>query len=178
MKTERISLIVLKPFPNNPRRHSDLQVDEMAKSIEQFGQYRPVVVDETDTILAGHGIVLALMKLGRTEADALRLPGLTANQKKKLVLADNKLAELGTPDYDAMFTMLSDMKDDLEIPGFDPESLGMLISNLDGAFEAVGTDAKIDEAGAGIDSAAGDGKKAEVECPYCKRSFVPKGKRS
>lgn len=171
MKTEKALLTTLKPYPGNPRKHTELQIDEMVKSITQFGQYRPIVVDEGNVILAGHGIAMALTKMGRKDADVLHVVGLTEAQKTKLVLADNKLAELGTPDYDAMFDLLQGLKGDLDIPGFDADSLNMLIANVDGAFESVGADAVVQEGGQGIDSPEVKGKGRMVECPYCHHTF-------
>lgn len=138
MNIETIPLDQVRPYGRNPRKHSDLQIREMAKSIERFGQIRPAVIDDDGVILAGHGIRLALLLLGRDTIEVLRKTGLTEAEKKKLVLADNKLAELGSDDYDKVLELVRDL-DDFEIPGYDPKVLDDLLRSSAKALEDYGT---------------------------------------
>ena len=62
MKTTAIKINVLRPHPKNPRHHNDFQINELAKSVDKFGQIRPVVIDENNVILAGHGKRLVLTR--------------------------------------------------------------------------------------------------------------------
>ena len=144
MKTETIDIDLLKEFPDNPRIHNENQIVEMAKSIERFGQIRPMVIDENNVLLAGHGIRLALKHLKRKEGDILRITGLSENEKKKLVLADNKIAELGSTDYDKVFDLVKTLGDDLDIPGFDEKILNDLVHDVEEVLDNYGT-VKIDE---------------------------------
>lgn len=83
----------LQPNPNNARTHSRQQVEEIARSIDQFGFNNPILVDSNNHILAGHGRVEAAKMLGLVRIPALRIEHLSAAEKRAYVLADNKLAE-------------------------------------------------------------------------------------
>ena len=85
---------------HNIRRHSDKQITEYIRSIEMFGQVKPLVVAEDGEIIAGNGLYEALLRMGRETCDCYVMVGLTDVQKKKLMMADNKVYELGfTPTY-------------------------------------------------------------------------------
>ncbi len=81
----------LIPYARNSRTHSDAQVAQIAASIKEFGFTNPVLIDEADGIIAGHGRVLAARKLGMAEVSCLRLGYLSEIQKRAYVIADNKL---------------------------------------------------------------------------------------
>lgn len=81
-----------KPHPDNPRTHSGEQVAQIAKSIETFEALRPIVVDEQDYILAGHGIWLAHRQLQRQEIAVAVVDHLTEPQKRAFLIADNQIA--------------------------------------------------------------------------------------
>src|ERR1700730_16938656 len=91
-KVERRSIASLVPYARNARMHSAEQIDQIAASICEWGWTVPVLVDEADGIIAGHGIVLAAHKLGIAEIPVMVAAGWTAAQKRAYVLADNKLA--------------------------------------------------------------------------------------
>ena len=82
--------------------HTDKQLKEFRRSVEMFGQIRPIVVDEDGVILAGNGLYETLLSLGRTEADCYVVSGLTEAEKKKLMLADNRVFDLGVDDLAAL----------------------------------------------------------------------------
>ena len=130
MKVTRMKLSSLKAPEKNVRIHSEKQVREFVRSLEAFGQIRPIVVDEDNTILAGNGLYAALMAKGETEADVLVMKNLTPNEKKKLMLADNKIYSLGVDDMDVFEEFLRDLGDDLEIPGYDLELLETLTADM------------------------------------------------
>ena len=131
MKLTKIALSELKKPERNVRIHSEKQINEFKRSIEMFGQIRPVVVDEDHTILAGNGLCEALAALGRTEADCYVITGLTAHEKKKLMLADNKIFNLGIDDMGAFEEFIAELGDDLDIPGYDTDLLETLTANMD-----------------------------------------------
>ena len=130
MKVTRMKLSALKPPEKNVRIHSEKQVREFVRSLDAFGQIRPIVVDEDNTILAGNGLYAALMAKGETEADVYVMKGLSPNEKKKLMLADNKIYSLGVDDMDVFEEFLRDLGDDLEIPGYDLELLETITADL------------------------------------------------
>lgn len=98
MKVIKKNLTDLRRPERNVRIHSDKQITEFRRSIEMFGQIRPIVIDDAGVILAGNGLYEALCAMGRTEADCYIASGLTDSQKKKLMLADNRIFSLGVDD--------------------------------------------------------------------------------
>jgi ParB-like chromosome segregation protein Spo0J len=87
----------LIPYARKARAHSDQQVAQIAASIREFGFTNPVLIDEEDGIIAGHGRVLAAHLLGLDEVPCIVLAHLTPAQRRAYVLADNKLALIGSP---------------------------------------------------------------------------------
>src|SRR5437879_13722234 len=83
----------LKPYSQNPRTHSDRQVDQIAASIVEFGFNNPILVDTKAGIIAGHGRLFAARKLQLKEVPVIILDHLTEAQKRAYIIADNKLAE-------------------------------------------------------------------------------------
>ena len=82
----------LRPAARNARTHSNKQIRQIANSIERFGFTNPVLVDEADCILAGHGRVAAAQLLGMPEVPVLCIGDLSHADRKAYILADNKLA--------------------------------------------------------------------------------------
>src|SRR6266516_4282849 len=83
----------LKPYPRNARTHSRKQIKQIAAAIMGFGFTNPVLIDESDQIIAGHGRVAAAELLGLAEVPTLQLNHLSPIQKRAYILADNRLAE-------------------------------------------------------------------------------------
>ena len=102
MKVIKKPLTELRRPDRNVRMHTDKQLKEFRRSVEMFGQIRPIVVDEDGVILAGNGLYETLLSLGRTEADCYVVYGLTEAEKKKLMLADNRVFDLGVDDLAAL----------------------------------------------------------------------------
>jgi ParB-like chromosome segregation protein Spo0J len=82
----------LVPYARNARTHSPAQITKIAAAIEEWGWTNPVLVDETGSIIAGHGRVLAAKKLGIAEVPVMIVAGWTEAQRRAYVLADNRLA--------------------------------------------------------------------------------------
>ena len=78
-----LSIRDIKPNPRNPRVHSNRQIDQIADSIKAFGFGAPVLVDETLTLIAGHGRLRAAELLGIKEIPAIELRGLSAAQNER-----------------------------------------------------------------------------------------------
>src|SRR5258707_8668957 len=83
----------LKPYPRNARTHSRKQVKLIGAAINEFGFTNPILIDENDQIIAGHGRVQAAKLLGLAEVPTVQIAHLTATQKRAYILADNRLAE-------------------------------------------------------------------------------------
>jgi hypothetical protein len=128
MQTESVSLEVLRHPEKNARVHPEAQIVELAKAVKMFGQTRPVVVDEGNTIIVGNGLVDACRRIGLTDVSVLRLSGLTDDAKTKLMLSDNKVFQLGLDDHNVIMELIREL-DDLNIPGFDEEILRSLTTS-------------------------------------------------
>ena len=137
MKTIKMNIAELKHPEKNIRKHPQKQITEMKRSIEKFGQFRPVVIDETNTILAGNGLVIAMRELGKQEVDVLQYSNLSANDKKKLMIADIQVAALGVDVYGAIEEILLSLGDDLDVPGYDDETLRMITAESDAVVNTV-----------------------------------------
>jgi|694.fasta_scaffold49618_5 hypothetical protein len=92
LQVETLAVTDLIPFARNSRTHPDSQVAQIASSIREFGFTNPILIDEHNGIIAGHGRLLAARKLNLTEVPCIRLIGLTDTQKRAYVIADNKIA--------------------------------------------------------------------------------------
>ncbi len=117
----------LIPYARNARTHSTAQVEQIAKSIETFGFNNPVLIDENNQIIAGHGRVMAAKLLDLKTAPCIRLGWLTDAQRRAYILADNKIAENSGWDEAMLDAELADLADEgLErmLMGFDlPQDL-------------------------------------------------------
>lgn len=114
----------LTPFENNPRVHDKAHVAEIAESVGNFGMLIPLLIDSHNTIIAGHGTLLACQSKGMTEVPVIRIGHLNEAQKIALRIAHNRLCEKGQWDLDLLasnFEILydQDLSFDLTITGFD-----------------------------------------------------------
>jgi len=121
----------------NVRIHTEQQLKEFERSVTMFGQIRPIVVDENNAILAGSGLYDTLLQMGKETADVYRYENLTENQKKKLMIADNKIFSLGIENLDTLNSFLEDLQGDLDIPGFDEEILRQMVSEAEEVTEKI-----------------------------------------
>lgn len=115
-----ISKIV--PYENNPRAHSEEQINRIASSIAEFGFNQPIVVDENNIVLVGHGRLEAAKKIGRTQVPTIRLSNLTEAQKKAYRIIDNKLQNDSTwqmEDLNLELSTLEELGFDLDLYGLD-----------------------------------------------------------
>ncbi len=145
MKIIKKKLSDLKRPERNVRMHTDKQLHEFRRSIEMFGQIRPIVVDENNVILAGNGLYDTLVSMERTEADCYVVTGLSEAGKKKLMLADNRVFNLGVDDLTVFDAFILELKDDLDIPGFEEDLLKSLVMEADEASDALSTYGTIDK---------------------------------
>lgn len=129
MQTVKMKLAELHKTEKNIRKHSEKQIREYVRSLEMFGQIRPLVVTEDGEILVGNGMYEALQSMGKEDCDVYIVTGLTEAQKRKLMLADNKVYELGITSLDALDDILPDLGDDFDVPGYDANLLELLVAN-------------------------------------------------
>jgi 16S rRNA G966 N2-methylase RsmD len=120
----------LRPYPNNARTHSRKQIALIAKSIKLFGFNNPVLIDDNNQIIAGHGRVEAAKLLKMEAVPTVRLCHLSAEDKRAYILADNKLAERAGWDKEILATELQHLVSvdfDLEAVGFDPADVDLIL---------------------------------------------------
>lgn len=115
----------------NIRRHSERQIQEYVRSLKMFGQIRPLVVTDDGEILVGNGMFEALKAMGAESCDVYVVSGMTKTQKRKLMLADNKVYEMGFTDISVLDDILKDLGGDFDIPGYDASLLDALVSTPD-----------------------------------------------
>lgn len=115
---EKIDINILKPYENNARIHSPEQLEMIGNSIREFGFINPVIIDEDDMILVGHGRVMAAKQIGITEVPFRRVTNLTEDQKKAYIIADNKLSDLAEWDEDLLQAELESIELDMAQFGF------------------------------------------------------------
>lgn len=121
----------LVPYVNNARTHSDEQVVQICASIREYGWTNPVLIDENGMIIAGHGRVMAAQRMKMEQVPCIVLSGLTEEQKKAYVIADNKMALNAGWDDEKLKLELENLKEldfDLELTGFDSDELDQLLS--------------------------------------------------
>jgi DNA modification methylase len=123
----------LIPYAKNSRTHSEAQVAQIAGSIKEFGFNNPVLIDEDNGIIAGHGRVMAAQKLGLQAVPCIRLAHLSDTQRKAYVIADNRLA-LNAGWDDQMLTVelqeLDSESFDLSLLGFEADELNALLNPI------------------------------------------------
>lgn len=129
MKITVLPLDQLRRPERNVRHHPQKQIDEMKRSLDMFGQTRPMVVDDDYTVLVGNGMLTAMEQLEWTEAECYVYKGLTEARKKKLMLADNRVYDLGLTDMDAFDAILQELAGDTDIPGWDESLLKTLTAS-------------------------------------------------
>jgi DNA modification methylase len=132
---EQISLSELRPWGKNARTHSKKQIRQIADSIKTFGFTSPVLIDETNTILAGHGRMEAAKLLEIPAVPCIRIGNLSMARKRAYVLADNKLALNAGWDEEILGSelkelLVSDLGIDIGITGF-------TIAEVDRAIEGL-----------------------------------------
>lgn len=116
----------LIPYARNSRTHSDEQIAQIAASIREFGFTNPVIIDEQNNIIAGHGRVLAAQKLKMAEVPCIVVTGWSEAQKKAYVIADNKLALNAGWDEKMLaieFDELQELGFDLSLTGFSGDEI-------------------------------------------------------
>ena len=163
MQIEQRLLSELIPYINNSRKHSDDQVTQIAASIKEFGWTNPILVDGDNGIIAGHGRIMAAKKLNMTEVPVIELAHLSKEQRKALIIADNKLALNSDWDSNLLAIELKDLQDlgfDLNLTGFAENELNNIIETKNFDVGTLEDQGKLDEI-----------KPKYVACPDCGHEF-------
>lgn len=126
----------LIPYSNNSRTHSDEQVATLAGLIKEYGWTNPVLIDDKNGIIAGHGRLLAARKLGIDKVPCIVLTGLTDAQRRAYIIADNRSALDSDWDEDVLaveFQRLQGEGFDLSMTGFAQEEIDKFLQAMPGA---------------------------------------------
>ena len=156
MKTVNIKLNDITPYKNNAKKHSDMQINNVAESIKQFGMIQPLVIDKNNEIVIGHCRYEALKRLEVKEAPCVRVDDLTDTQIKKLRNLDNKLNE---SEWD--LELLKFDIEDLDFSGFYVD--WNILDNIkfdEEAMSGLFEDAEIKEK-----------EPKKIQCPHCGEWF-------
>lgn len=130
LSIEYVKLDSLKPYENNAKLHPDSQVEQIKKSIEQFGFNDPIAVWKDNTVVEGHGRLLAAFEMGLEEVPIIRLDNLTDEQRRAYTLVHNKLTMNSDFDGDLLLSELEDI-DEIDMADF-----GFDLSAFDDPVEA------------------------------------------
>ena len=129
-KMEFVSISELKPYDRNAKLHGEAQLAKLCESIREFGFVSPILIDEEKNIIAGHGRIMAAKEIGMAEVPAVFVEGLTDEQRRAYIIADNRLTELGGWDED----LLKEELDQLQKEGFNIDLTGF---NIDDEIEPI-----------------------------------------
>lgn len=155
LKIEYLPKESLKPYVGNAKLHPAEQVEQIKKSIEEFGFNDPIAIWHEGVVVEGHGRLLAVMEMPEIkEVPVIRLDNLTDEQRRAYMLVHNKLTMNTNFDFSLLEMELEGIEMDMEKYGFEESSFD--INSLDDLF----TDAPEKE------------KKAKkIQCPHCGEWF-------
>jgi hypothetical protein len=132
-RIESLPTADLVPYARNARTHSDAQVEQIVASIQEFGFTNPVLIGADNGIIAGHGRVLAALRMGLERVPCVRLGHLSDAQRRAYVLADNQLALNAGWDEDLMASELQWLDTegaDISLIGIDAETLAQYLEDI------------------------------------------------
>lgn len=165
---EQIPTADLIPYARNARTHSEEQVGQIAGSIQEFGFNVPVLIDGQNSIIAGHGRVLAAQRLRLDTVPCIRLTHLTDAQRRAYILADNRIALNSGWDE----AMLQVELEELHADEVDLGLLGFEAGELEKLLNLMPTDdAPPDSSAKEINP---DEFSMQAKCPRCQFEFDPK----
>lgn len=140
LQIELVPIKTLRPYENNAKIHTPEQIEQIKRSILEFGNNDPIAIDAEGIIIEGHGRLLALKELGYTEVEVIRLGHLDEEQRKAYTLIHNKLTmntgfdldilaeelasivSIDMKDYDFDLSITDDLVfEDIEEDNFDPD---------------------------------------------------------
>jgi len=143
LSIQYVSSDIIKEYSNNAKIHNDHQINQIAKSIKTFGMLNPVLLNQDDTLIAGHGRLLALKKLGHSSIPCVYAKHLTKSEVNAYRIADNKLSENAQWDTELLTIELKTL-DELEV-NFDFDTLGFDAIEVDSLLHYKGDEACAEE---------------------------------
>lgn len=158
LKIEYIPIEDLKTYANNAKIHTAEQIEQIKKSIQEFGMNDPIAIWKDNEIIEGHGRLIALKELGFTEAPIIRLDNLSDEERRAYALVHNKLTMNTGFDFSILDIELEDLKQfdfDMTDFGFEDQSFG--IDNIDDLFE---------------DTEPKEKEPKQIQCPHCGQWFA------
>lgn len=132
LKIEYLPVGKLLRYAKNSRTHSDEQVEQLVNSIREFGFTNPVLIDEKNELIAGHGRLAAAEILEMDKVPAIRLSNLSEKQKKAYRIADNKLALNAGWNMQLLAEEVKELMDDdfdIDLLGFNDAELDEMLSD-------------------------------------------------
>lgn len=164
MRIEKVNINDITMYENNTKEHPEWQIEQIKKSIQEFGFNDPIAIDEKGIIIEGHGRFLALKDLGYTEIEVIRLNHLTEEQKVAYSIAHNKLTmntdfDLETLKYE--INKLQNEEFDLSLLGFENIELEEILEEE----EVLELEEEAEE--------KSGGERSDLICPNC-RHIAPK----
>lgn len=155
LKIEYVPIEDIKPYANNAKTHPAEQVEQIKKSIEQFGFNDPIAIWH-DEVVEGHGRLIAATEMGIDTVPIIRLDNLTDEQRRAYSLIHNRLTMSSPFDIDLLNIELEGITDiDMTDFGFDE----VQEFNED-ALNDLFTDAPEKEK-----------KPKKIQCPHCGEWF-------
>lgn len=124
VELREVEIAALKPYERNAKQHSKEQVEKIGDSIRRLGFISPCLIDRDLNVIAGHGRIMAAKAIGWDRVPCIFIEGLTAEERKAYILADNRLTELGDWDMDLVqqeLAALAEADFDISITGFDTD---------------------------------------------------------
>ena len=124
VELREVEIAALKPYERNAKQHSQEQVDKIGRSIRELGFLSPCLIDQDLNVIAGHGRIMAAKAIGWETVPCVFIEGLTEEQRKAYILADNRLTELGDWNMDMVqeeLAALAECDFDISITGFDTD---------------------------------------------------------
>ena len=148
MEIVKIKIEDIIPYENNVKQHPKEQLEQIKKSIEEFGNNDPIAIDENNIIIEGHGRLIALQELGYEEAECIVLKGLTDEQKNAYRLVHNKLTMNSDFDLEGLEKELKKIQEmDMKQFDFDMQEIEAELSKMnDKDREVEEDDFNVDEA--------------------------------
>lgn len=163
MKLEQSAVSTLIPYANNARTHDESQIKQIASSIKAFGFNNPVLIDEENSIIAGHGRVKAAELLGLNEIPTIKLSHLSDAQRKAYILADNRMSLDAGWDVELLnleLTGLDELDFDLSLTGFNNEELLVHLDKVNFDPTSEDNQGNLDEL-----------EPKYISCPHCGKEF-------
>ena len=149
LRIEDLPIHDLRPYQNNPRLHPKTQIDKLARAISHFGFLIPVLIDDQNTVLAGHARIEAARKIGLPKIPCIRANHLSEAQKRTFTIVDNRLAEDATWDFQVLAKEVEFLQSegiDLAATGFELPEVEMIFDAADATASNIEDDRILDPA--------------------------------